>query len=234
MAFQPIVDAEEHRVYAYEALVRGTNREPAHSILSQVGGENIYAFDQKCRVRAIEMASALGMPDLDASVSINFLPGAVYRPETCIRATLEAAARVNFPLNRIIFEVTENEQVRDPRHLKDIFQEYRKHGLATAIDDFGSGHSGLQLLEEFHPDVLKLDRCIIDHVDRKRSAQLVVAATLEVCETLGTKVIAEGIERQEEASVLRDLGVRYMQGYLFAHPGFETLTEPSYPAFMAA
>ncbi|MBC7136526.1 MAG: EAL domain-containing protein, partial [Oceanibaculum nanhaiense] len=110
MAFQPILDARRQEIYAHEALVRGVNGESAGKILGQVTEENRYWFDQQCRVRAIELAADLG---LQQRLSINFLPNAVYEPAACIRMTVETARRVGLPLDRIIFEVTEGEQVVD-------------------------------------------------------------------------------------------------------------------------
>ena len=80
MAFQPIVDLETKSVFAYEALVRGKDGAGAGAVLSRVTNDNRYAFDQTCRVRAVQLASELG---LNCKLSINFLPNAVYRPETC-------------------------------------------------------------------------------------------------------------------------------------------------------
>jgi len=127
MAFQPIVDVAARRVYAYEALVRGPEGQSAGTILSQVTAENRYAFDQACRVKAIEQAAALG---LDRRLSINFLPNAVYDPKACIRATLDAAVRVKFPLDLITFEITEDERITDSQHLQGIITEYG--GMAFA------------------------------------------------------------------------------------------------------
>ena len=135
MAFQPIVDIKARRIYGYEALVRGVKGESAASVLAQITAENRYAFDQACRVKAIEQAAALG---LDRKLSINFMPNAVYEPKACIRATLAAANRVNFPLDLITFEITEDERIRDTKHLQGIITEYKKHGFRVALDDFGS------------------------------------------------------------------------------------------------
>ena len=97
MAFQPIVDLHTRQPYAYEALVRGPNGEGALSVLSQINDANRYRFDQACRVKAIELASRLGLHKLpDCKLSINFMPNAVYRAETCIRATLEASREFDF------------------------------------------------------------------------------------------------------------------------------------------
>lgn len=115
-------------------------------MLSRVNADNRYRFDQACRVKAIKVAAELGMT---TALSINFLPNAVYRPELCIRTTLEASEQFDFPVSRIIFEITEGEKVEDHSHLREIIQHYKSRGFRTAIDDFGAGYSGLHLLAEF-------------------------------------------------------------------------------------
>jgi EAL domain-containing protein (putative c-di-GMP-specific phosphodiesterase class I) len=233
MAFQPIVDIETRSVFAYEALLRGREQQLAREILCRVNQKDMYAFDQSCQIKAIEMAVQLGIVRSGASVSINFMPGAVYHPENSIRTTLETAKRVGLPMQQIIFEVTEDERIVDRAHLKTLFCEYRRHGLRTAIDDFGAGYSGLTLLADFQPDVVKIDRALIDGIDLNKPARSIVGAMVDVCRSLGIVVVAEGIERSHEAMVLSDLGVRYMQGYLFARPAFEALVEPLYEAMSA-
>ena len=228
MAFQPVVDLRSNGIFAYEALVRGPNGESAGSILSQVNEQNRYKFDQGCRVRAVELASALGLPATGANLSINFIPGAVYQPEACLRATLRAADQVQFPLDRLIFEVTEGERITDPPHLVSIINTYRRHDFRTAIDDFGAGYAGLNLLAEFQPDIIKIDMELTRDIDSRPITQTIVAAILQVCRTLNISVIAEGIETAAEAETVLDLGVHLMQGYLFAKPGFETLPVPTF------
>jgi len=226
MAFQPIVHAAG--VFAYEALVRGPQGESAASVLAQVNAGNMYAFDQACRVRAIEMAAALS-PGIPQSVSINFIPGAVYQPENCIRKTLETASRVGMPLTQIIFEVTEGERITDRQHLINIFHEYRKHGLQTAIDDFGAGYAGLDLLAEFQPDILKLDMAIIRDIDKRAASRAITKAVVSICNDLGIRLIAEGIETKAEFDVLLDLGIEFFQGYLFAKPRLESFAPAAWP-----
>lgn len=226
MAFQPIVDLQRGQVFAHEALVRGSAGESAVSLLARIDSDNRYAFDQSCRIKAVEWAARLQVP---AMVSINFMPNAVYRAETCIRATLEAAARCNFPLERIIFEVTEQEQVLDIDHLVGILRAYRQQGFRTAIDDFGAGYAGLNLLADFQPDLLKLDMQLIRSVDQDTVRQVLVDSTLQMCRRLGIQVIAEGVETLAELHVLRELGVELFQGYLLARPGFACLPEVHWP-----
>jgi EAL domain-containing protein (putative c-di-GMP-specific phosphodiesterase class I) len=220
MAFQPFVDVLSGTIFGHEALVRGPNQEAAGMILSKVNDTNRYRFDQACRVKAIEWASRL---DLQGVLSINFLPNAVYRPETCIRATLEAAQTMSFPTDRIMFEVTEGERVTDHAHLRGIFAEYKRHGFRTAIDDFGAGYAGLSLLAEFQPDFIKLDMALTRNIHKDRIRRSIVCGIIETCRELGLSVIAEGIESREECLALQDEGVRLFQGYLFAKPGFESL-----------
>ncbi len=230
MAFQPIVHLGSGSVFAHEALVRGTEQQGAASILSQVDEANKYAFDQSCRVRAIEMAAALSPAGKPARVSINFIPGAVYEPKNCIRRTLEAAGRTGMPLDHIIFEVTESERVNDRAHLMNIFHEYRRSGLWTAIDDFGAGHAGLTLLAGFQPELIKLDMELVRNIDTRPASRRIVQGVVEMCSDLGVQVIAEGIEREEEYRVLIDLGIELFQGYLFAKPAFERFATPYLPA----
>jgi EAL domain-containing protein (putative c-di-GMP-specific phosphodiesterase class I) len=220
MAFQPIVDLSQGDIFAYEALVRGLHNEPAGDILARVNEQNRYRFDQMSRVKAIEMASTLRMP---TQLSINFNPNAVYRPETCLRATLKVAARLGFPHQRIIFEITEGERIADHAHLREIVREYKRQGFRTAIDDFGAGYAGLNLLTEFQPDIIKLDMVLIRDVDQDRVRQVIVRGVLQVCRELGITVIAEGVETREELMFLRDAGIHLFQGYYFARPGFEVL-----------
>ncbi len=220
MAFQPIVDIENRSIYAYEALVRPPNDGTAFDVLRLINDDNRYAFDQACRVTAIEVAARLGMREL---LSINFLPNAVYQPAACLQKTFEAAERARFPLHKLIFEVTENEPSRDVGHLQAIFTEYRRHGMITAIDDFGAGHSGLNMLADFVPDVLKIDMDLTRDIWRDHVRTAITRHVVSLCRELNVLVVAEGVETIEEAAALRALGLRYFQGYLFARPLVEQL-----------
>ncbi|MCQ9375323.1 EAL domain-containing protein [Methyloversatilis sp. XJ19-13] len=219
-AYQPIVDIRDRSIFAHEALVRGPAGEGAASVLDKVDDKNRYWFDQICRRTAIEGAARLGMSEL---LSINFLPNAIYRPEVCIRATLDAARDFNFPVEQILFEATEGERVGDARWLSEIFTEYQRLGFKTAIDDFGAGYSGLNLLALFQPDYIKIDMELIRNIDKRRASRAIVRGVLRTCEELGIKVIAEGVETVAERDVLIDSGVRLMQGWLFAKAAFDSI-----------
>lgn len=222
MAFQPIVDTQTGEIFAFEALVRGKNGDGAGQVLANVTPETLYAFDQKCRVTAIELANDLALEKTGALLSINFLPSAVYEPRACIRATLEAALRTGFPANKILFEFTEVEKL-DTAHVLNILRTYKALGFKTAIDDFGAGYAGLGLLSEFVPDFVKIDMHLIRGIDTSTQKQIIVRNTLAMLHDLGITPVCEGIETAEEYATLQGLGVSLMQGYLLAKPEVETL-----------
>ncbi len=219
-AYQPIVDFQNRCIWAHEALVRGVNGESAASVLARVNDENRYRFDQACRVKAVEGAARLGIQEF---LSINFLPNAVYEPGACIRSTFEAAQKFNFPKERIIFEVVEGENVADRPHLINIFEEYRRFGFKTAIDDFGAGYAGLNLLAEFQPDIVKIDMDLVRDINDSIPKQAIVEGIVHMCRKLDIKVLAEGVETTAERDFLVRIGVRYFQGYLFARPAFQAI-----------
>ncbi|MGE6605686.1 EAL domain-containing protein [Halomonas sp. NPDC076908] len=220
MAFQPIVDVNQRKTLYYEALVRGPNGESAFSILNQVTDDLLYRFDQSCRIKAIELASELGMQE---RLSINFLPNAVYEPEACIQATLETARRVGWPTERLNFEITETERVNDRQHMRNIIERYHEMGFTTSLDDFGNGYANLDLLTDLRPDTLKIDRELVMACDSSKRRQAILSSIVALAETLGIQLIAEGVETREESRCLLSLGLPVQQGYYFSYPNLEAL-----------
>jgi EAL domain-containing protein (putative c-di-GMP-specific phosphodiesterase class I) len=217
VAFQPILDLTTGAPFAYEALIRGPEGQGAGWVLEQVNDTNRYRFDQACRVAAIRQGVEAGLLDTDARLSINFLPNAVYSPQACIRLTLQTAKECGLPSDRLIFEFTEQERL-DTEHVGRIIGTYRQLGFATALDDFGAGHAGLNLLANIQTDLLKLDMDLIRGIDQSLPRRQIVAAMTGLCAEMNIALIAEGIETEAELAVLRDLGIRYVQGYLIARP----------------
>ncbi|WP_423820540.1 EAL domain-containing protein [Salinisphaera sp. SPP-AMP-43] len=220
MAFQPLVDLAAGQVYGHEALVRGTNGEGAGEVLSRLTPATVYRFDQACRVKALKLAHALGGR---STLSINFLPNAVYAPASCIQATLEVSYQLGWPADRINFEITETEQVRNRAHLQNIINTYREMGFKTALDDFGTGYANLDLLVDLQPDVVKIDRALIRDIPEQPRRQTVVNAVIGVANRLGIGLVAEGVETLEEAIWLYSRGITRHQGYLYARPAIEAL-----------
>jgi EAL domain-containing protein (putative c-di-GMP-specific phosphodiesterase class I) len=222
MAFQPIVDLSARRVWGYEALVRGPNGEAAFSVLDQVTDDTKYRFDQAARVLAIETAGAL-FREPHLRLSINFMPNAVYEPTACIQKSLAAARRANFPLKNLMFEFTENEKMADIAHVSNIIDTYRAFGFMTALDDFGAGYAGLGLLTRLQTDLIKIDMELLRDIHLSRAKQVVVAGIVYMARELNIQVLAEGVENDDELTVLRAAGISLFQGYHFAKPALMAL-----------
>lgn len=225
MAFQPIVDTTRREVFAYEALVRGPQGQSAAWVLGQVQPEQLYRFDQTCRVLAIATAAELRMR---TKLSINFIPNAVYEPANCIRLTLAAADRVGFDASQLMFELTEGERITNPRHALGVLAHYAERGFTTAIDDFGAGFSGLALLAQFQPHILKLDLELVRDIDRLPAKQAIVEGVSGIAARVGSRMLAEGVETRAELDWLRGIGIELFQGYLFARPRLGELPAPDW------
>jgi blue light- and temperature-responsive anti-repressor len=222
-AFQPIVDIEAHAVFAYEALVRGRANEPAHAVFAALQSSQLHAFDRAARIQAIELAATLG---LDTGLSLNFLPRALGTLPDAISSTIDAARTAGLSLERIFLEVTEGELIGDLAGFAASINEYRGSGLHLVIDDFGAGYSGLNLLADFQPDVIKIDMHLVRDIDSKGPRQAIVRAVIQASNELGIEVIAEGVETEPEYRWFKRAGVRLFQGYFFGRPEFESLSKP--------
>jgi EAL domain-containing protein (putative c-di-GMP-specific phosphodiesterase class I) len=171
---------------------------------------------------AIETAGAL-FTGADLRLSINFMPNAVYEPTACIQKSLAAAKRANFPHRNLMFEFTENEKMANPDHVKKIVDAYRTFGFWTALDDFGAGYAGLGLLARLQPDLLKIDMELLRDIHQSRAKQAIVAGIVGIARALDITVLAEGVESDQELTVLKAAGITLFQGYYFAKPGLMSL-----------
>ena len=160
-------------------------------------------------------------------LSINFKPNAIYEPLRCLATSLAAAATVGMPNSAIMFEITEDEVVRDPRRLRNIVTAYQKIGFTVALDDFGAGYASLGMLIDIQPDVIKLDMKLVRSIDADPVRVAVVRSMVALCHELGIELIAEGIETVAEYRTLQSIGIILFQGFLFAHPMIGLLQTPT-------
>lgn len=225
-AFQPIVNADTREVVSYEALIRGALNEGASEILSKVPADRLYLFDQVARVQAISLAKQLG---ITCNLNLNFFPLSLYASAESILSTVRAATKNHLPINHVVLEVVEGEVIGDQGRFADLFNEYRSLGVKVAIDDFGAGYSGLNLLSNFQPDQIKLDMGLLYGIESHSPRQSIVRAILQVCRDLEIDVIAEGVETVGQYAWLVNAGVKLFQGYLFARPAFESFPLVHYP-----
>ena len=226
-AFQPIVDARRSLVIAYEALVRGAHNESAEMILNAVSPAELATFDEECRKGALATARRLG---ITCDLNLNLLPQGFRADRDCLASTLDTAIELGFTPERLVMEVTEGEVLGNQDRFTELIGIYRGLGMRTAVDDFGSGYSGLNVLADFQPDQIKLDKNLVRGIESQGPRQAIVRAIFQVCRDLGIELIAEGVESADEYHWLLDEGIYLFQGYLFAHPAFDALPEARFPA----
>jgi EAL domain-containing protein (putative c-di-GMP-specific phosphodiesterase class I) len=220
--FQPIVSARASReLFAYECLLRGRRADgalvmPYELFHTARRADLLFQLDLAARMAAIRGAV---QHRLESHVFINFNPTAIYDPKYCLRATIEAIREGGIAPERVVFEVTESDEVRDPEHLLNIFEYYRKHGFRVALDDLGAGYASLNLLTRLRPDFVKLDMQLIRGVDHDPYKAEVARMLLTMAQNLGVNTVAEGIETEAEWHWFREHGADYVQGYFFARPG---------------
>ena len=227
MAFQPIVDVNDGwRPFAYEALVRGRNGEPASTVLAAVPKDEVLAFDATCRKKALEMAHFLG---IRTRLSLNVTAEAVGNYRHGFHATLNVARSLGFSASRLIFEITEHAPIDDLPKLTRWMAAARNRGITVALDDFGAGHANIGTLLRLRPHIVKLDIELIRGIEDDRSRQALVKGVAVACEGFGSLVIAEGVETDQEFRKLHELGIHLMQGYFIARPAISSLPETFSP-----
>jgi len=223
--FQPIIDMRSNSIFGYETLVRGVKEDgtlmyPDELFTKSKRNDLNFKLDRLCRESALKTAAT---KKVHQKVFINFLPTSIYDPEFCLSSTEKWAKQLEFDPSQIIFEVVETELVKDQKHLKSILEFYRSKGYKIALDDVGEGYSSLNMLIELKPDIIKIDRNIIDGIDKNKLKQSVYKALFNIAREHGIEILAEGIETAYELETIKSIGVDYVQGYYFAKPTAEPI-----------
>ncbi|MEB3292359.1 MAG: EAL domain-containing protein [Synechococcales bacterium] len=221
--FQPVYCTERGSPWGYECLLRGRSKDgeviSPLELIKWAKQENlIFMLDRLCREAHLLNAGAK-LPNLEATqVLINFMPNSIYRPEFCLRSTCAAAERAGLRPGQVVFEVIETEKITDIDHLKLILSSYRQLGFQVALDDVGSAFSGLNLLGELDPDLIKIDRQLIEKSRHSELHRKICSALVDIGRSRGRKVLAEGIESQEDHDFVLSLKVDLVQGYFYGKP----------------
>lgn len=149
--------------------------------------------------------------------SINLSGASMNSPDTVgfIRLWLQ---HTDIPPQRLRFEITETERIRDMPQAQQLVQQLRQLGCSIALDDFGTGLSSFSYLKQFRLDCLKIDGQFIRNIAADSSDQAMVQSMCDVARQLGLTTVAEFVERAEDIPLLRQLGVQYAQGYAIARP----------------
>ena len=166
---------------------------------------------------------------LSGNLHLNMLPQWRAAAANTIDSTLDTAKRCGLDASRIVLEIKHEATVSDPESLSDWLSGYRSHGLRISIDDFGSGHAGLALLDHYQPEMISLSMWLVRGIESHGARQAVVRGVTRTCQDLGIDIVAEGVESLGEYGWLRCEGISLYQGYLFARPAFRALPEVRFP-----
>jgi EAL domain-containing protein (putative c-di-GMP-specific phosphodiesterase class I) len=216
--YQPIVSLADRSVVAHEALLRGLvdGRE--------VGGGDLFFVAESAgwldRLDRIGRESAVtgAVPWLgDADLFVNFDPTSIFRPQVCLASTERVVHDSGIAPEQLVLEVVESHVASDRGHLVSILEHYRSLGWRVALDDVGAGWSSLSLLAAVRPEVVKLDKALVQELPDE-GARTVVKAVVDLAHRLGAVVVAEGVETERLAEQVTELGADLGQGWLFGRP----------------
>ncbi|BEV71501.1 MULTISPECIES: GGDEF domain-containing protein [unclassified Paludibacterium] len=217
--YQPIVDLQSGITLGHEGLIRGPADSPLHLPLhlfqqaAQCG--RAIQLDQCCRRVTMERFAELGLP---ARLFLNVNPETLLSPDHRPGKTLAYLKQIGLEPERIVIELTETLPFASYHALREATEYYRRNGFHLALDDLGEGYSNLRLWSELRPDFVKLDKHFVQNIQRDPFKEQFVRSMVDMARQAGTLLIAEGIESAAELRLLRNLGVKYGQGYLIARP----------------
>jgi len=221
VAFQPIVDAVTGRTLAYESLVRSYDAlgfpDPGALFDHAQDVRCLLELDQRLINKAIEAAHAM-WGDHKAMLFIN-CDGRLLPQWKNLRSFLEFRVdQLGLDPGDICVELSERHQPLNPEDFAQAVMGLRRPGFRIAMDDFGTGVAGFEMLYQSNPDFIKIDRFFIKSMPRDAKKRLMVSSMVDLAHTLGARVIAEGIETAEELACCRDINCDLLQGYLIARP----------------
>jgi EAL domain-containing protein (putative c-di-GMP-specific phosphodiesterase class I)/GGDEF domain-containing protein len=219
--FQPIVDLFTAEIFGYELLARGEGEFTAPAVMFEAAKdlELTWELENACRVAALERILEVIEELPGKNFFINVSPEVFSSSKFQQAFTMGTLKSYGIDSRRVILEITETASVADYARFEDTIRYYVKQGFRIALDDFGSGHSGLITLVATTPHFMKVDKQLVSGLHRSSYKQSLVKAICQFADTVGSAVLAEGIETMDELHTAFRLGARYAQGYLFARPG---------------
>jgi diguanylate cyclase (GGDEF)-like protein len=216
---QPVLDLVEGRVTGYEALTRGPSNSPLHAPQAMFRVAEYHGLlstlDGACMRMALASFAKLNLP---GRLFVNLSPRSLLDAGFTSNAILAALAKVGLSSSQLVIEITENATALDYGELRQAVSLLREAGIEVAIDDLGEGFSSLRLWSELKPAFVKIDKHFIAGIHQDPHKIQFVRSIRQLAEGAHSCVIAEGVESASELSVLKDLGIRYAQGYLIGRP----------------
>jgi EAL domain-containing protein (putative c-di-GMP-specific phosphodiesterase class I) len=214
--FEPIVDLRRSEVFGYEALIRGPEDSALHTPgqLFRLAEEAGFLYELDCLCRRIALENSRFIPR-EKKLFLNVLPRALSDPNL----TAEGLRKIleGFPLKPtdLVLEISERESIDNFATFREMRDSCRKLGVQVAVDDAGAGHASLEAVMEIAPDFLKADMGLVRGIDADPPRQEVVRSLGAVARRIGAKVVAEGIQTEGELRSVRELGIRFGQGFYF-------------------
>lgn len=219
--FQPIASLEDGTLYGHEALIRGPSTSPLHmpdALFFAARNEGLFfELETEAMLLAIEHWRRLRQPGrIFVNVGADALLGVLER--VGLNTLRNAFHQAELKARRVVLEITEHERVSDMEALAVAVDALRALGVQFALDDFGDGHSSLRLWSQIKPDIVKIDKYFTRDIARRAENLQTLRALMQIAEVFGSRLVAEGIETEDDLRVLRDLGINYGQGYLLGRP----------------
>jgi diguanylate cyclase (GGDEF)-like protein len=225
---QPVLNLENGQIMGYEALSRGPSNSPLHApqalfrVAEQLG--LLTALDWACVRMALATFARLNLSGrLFVNLSPNSLLDSSFTPEAMLAALKEAGVSSS----QVVIEITENASGIDYHDLRQAVSGLQAGGIEMAIDDLGEGFSSLRLWSELRPAFVKIDKHFIADIHQDPHKIQFVRSIRQMAESAHSCLIAEGVESASELAVLKDLGIRYAQGYLIGRPSPVPIRLPS-------
>ena len=224
--FQPIVDIRMRALLGYEALIRGPQDNELHfpdALFSAAKAAGIEReLEHACREISLREFARLR---LSGRLFLNVTPGCLLDPVMLNGQTQSLLQTLGLPANRIVLELTENQQITHIPGIQEALQHYRGRGFQIAIDDLGEGFANLRMWSDLRPEFVKIDKHFIAGIADDRIKYHFVRAMQDLAEICNASLVAEGIERAEDFDCLRDMGIACGQGYLIARPAAEPVRQ---------
>jgi len=219
LVFQPIIETSDTEAIGFEVLARWNNPEigsipPSVFIKSAERAGLITLLTEVLLKKALEEASRWTG---NAFLSFNLSAQDIVSSETVIRL-MSVVTKSGFDPKRIVFEVTETAVMSDFEQAKKSLILLRRFGARIALDDFGTGYSSLSCVRELPLDKLKLDQGFITDIVDSETSRAIVRTMVDLCQSLELECIVEGVETEQQLSVLQAMGCTIIQGYFFSRP----------------
>ncbi len=218
-AYQPIVQLADRSALGFEALTRGARGggfESAETLFSAAAEHGyVLELDRLCRRKALLNS---GRIPSSARLFVNALPASIRDPQFRGRPLIEFLERAQVAPRRMVIEITEKLVIDNYSLFREAMSYYTDLGMCFAIDDVGSGYSGLELIARLKPHFLKIDMSLVRDVHVSTANREMVKAILSLGAGIGATVIAEGIQNEDELRAIQAMGVPYGQGFHLARP----------------